>query len=241
MSGTSRTGRSGAHAAGEPQQDATYAWLKQWIATLPRNTGTFITEAEVSEAAKTGRTPAREALLRMEAEGFLEIRPRKGAFIPPISDAEIDDVMQARILVEEWAVRRISTATADMRNDVAHQLDLVLAEQRDLVDNPADFIERDRMFHRILVRAAGNAVLADFYELLRDRQMRMGLLALAARSDRQQTVLEEHVTITTAIRRGDPEGAGRAVVEHLEQTLEVLRLPAPLAWQPLAARSSPSE
>src|SRR5215216_999809 len=56
----------------EAAQDTVYRWLKQHIMTLPRHEGTFLTEAEVCQAAGTSRTPVREALLRLEADGFLK-------------------------------------------------------------------------------------------------------------------------------------------------------------------------
>jgi DNA-binding GntR family transcriptional regulator len=59
-------------AAGQGSaQDLTYRWLKRHIAQLPRHGGTFLTESEVARKAGTSRTPVREALLRLEAEGFL--------------------------------------------------------------------------------------------------------------------------------------------------------------------------
>src|SRR5215469_5776112 len=87
-------------------QDLVFAWLKKHIVSLPRTDGTFLTEAEVCRATGMSRTPVREALLRLEAEGFLQIVPKKGAFVPPISEADIEFVMQARELVEDWCVQR---------------------------------------------------------------------------------------------------------------------------------------
>src|ERR1043165_6519059 len=80
----------------EAAQDAVFRWLKQHIVTLPRGDGVFLTEAEVCRATGTSRTPVREALLRLESDGFLQIVPKKGAYVAPITEAEIDAVMQAR-------------------------------------------------------------------------------------------------------------------------------------------------
>ena len=82
-----------------------YRWLKQHVLTLPSREGTFLTEAEVCRETGTSRTPVREALLRLEADGLLQIVPKKGAYVPPITEAEIEAVMQARGLVEEAARR----------------------------------------------------------------------------------------------------------------------------------------
>src|SRR6185437_5579370 len=90
----------------EAAQDVVYRWLKQQVLSLPRYEGTFLTEAEVCRAIGTSRTPVREALLRLESDGLLQIVPKKGAYVPPITEAEVESVMQARVLVEDWCTRR---------------------------------------------------------------------------------------------------------------------------------------
>ncbi|MFJ7217675.1 GntR family transcriptional regulator [Amycolatopsis sp. NPDC098790] len=203
---------------GPSAQDVTYGWLKKHISELSRDGGVFLSESEVAKQAGTSRTPVREALLRLEAEGFLQIVPKKGAFIPPISDSEIEAVMQARALVEDWCIKRIVPADAAL----VAALESLVAEQEAVIDDPAAFIELDRAFHRLLVRQAGNPVLAEFYESLRERQIRMGIRAVASGENRARTVLEEHTAIVRALADGD---AGDALAAHLSSTLAVLRLP----------------
>lgn len=205
-------------------QDVTYRFLKQRIAELPRDGGTFLTESEVAEAAGTSRTPVREALLRLEAEGFLHIVPKKGAFVPPISDAEVRAAMEAREIVEHWCVRKVVPAEAEFLSELDH----LVAEQRELINDPVGFIECDRAFHRAIVRRAGNSVLAEFYESLRDRQVRMGLRAVVNDESRARTVLAEHTAIVAALRSGTTDEAGNALTNHLSSTMAALRLPEQL-------------
>src|SRR6516225_1746485 len=116
--------RSGVRKA-EAAQDVAFAWLKTHIVTLPRSEGIFLTEAEVCRATGLSRTPVREALLRLEAEGFLQIVPKKGAFVPPITEREVEAIMQARGLVEDFCLRR----AVQMADFLAPQLDRLLAQQ----------------------------------------------------------------------------------------------------------------
>jgi DNA-binding GntR family transcriptional regulator len=146
-------------------KDVTYGWLKRHISGLSRDGGVFLSESEVAQRAGTSRTPVREALVRLEAEGFLKIIPKKGAYVPPISDGEIEAVMQARGLVEDWCIRRIVPADPSL----VAELERLVAEQEVVIDDPAAFIDLDRAFHRRLVQQAGNSVLAEFYESLRER------------------------------------------------------------------------
>lgn len=208
-------------------QDLTYGWLKAHISELSRDGGVFLSESEVAAQAGTSRTPVREALLRLEAEGFLQIVPKKGAYIPPISDSEVEAVMQARALVEDWAVRRIVPVEATF----IAELEASIGEQETLIDDPAGFIECDRAFHRLMVRRAGNPVLAEFYESLRERQIRMGIRAVASGSNRARAVLDEHTAIVRALAEGD---ATAALDAHLASTLAVLHLPSPASIRGLS-------
>lgn len=208
--------------AGGSAQDVTYQWLKRHIGTLPRDSGSFLTESEVAVATGTSRTPVREALLRLETEGLLQIVPKKGAFVPPISDSDVRAVMQARALLEDWCARRVVPAQPDF---LARLEDLV-AEQRNLVGDSMAFIVCDRAFHRAIVEQAGNPVLAEFYESLRDRQIRMGVRAVASAANRADVVLTEHAAIVAALRSGDPEAAADAHTAHLRSTLAALGLSA---------------
>jgi DNA-binding GntR family transcriptional regulator len=220
MSSVRRTGRVSS------AQDVAYGWLKRHIAELPRHGGTFLTEAEVAEATGTSRTPVREALLRLDAEGFVQIMAKKGVFVPPISDAEVHAVMQARTLVEDWAVRRVTPA----RKELLAELDRLLADQERLIEDPVAFIDCDRVFHRAIVGQAGNPVLTEFYESLRERQVRMGLRAVANSENRAATVLAEHRAIVAAMRSGEPAEAAEALATHLSSTLAVLNLPDTADW-----------
>jgi DNA-binding GntR family transcriptional regulator len=205
----------------EAAQDAVFRWLKQHIVTLPRADGVFLTEAEVCRATGTSRTPVREALLRLEADGFLQIVPKKGAYVAPITEADVEAVMQARKLVEEWCARQASA----LGDTLARELDLLIDQQAELTDDPVAFVESDRLFHRAIVDAAGNPVLAGFYESLRDRQLRMGVHAVATSDQRSGDVLGEHRAIVAGIRMAKPEEAAAAMARHLATTLAALRTP----------------
>lgn len=226
MIGKQDTGTSVAGRRADAAQDIVYRWLKQHVLSLPSREGTFLTEAEVCRETGTSRTPVREALLRLEADGLLQIVPKKGAYVPPITEAEIEAVMQARGLVEEWCARQAS-GFGDM---LAAELDRLIARQVEVQHDPVAFIECDREFHRTIVRAAGNPVLAEFYESLRDRQLRMGVHAVMISGARADGVLAEHAAIVEGIRSREPERAAAAVVEHLARTLVALRLPVAAGW-----------
>lgn len=198
-------------------QTVAYEWLKDHISSLPRAEGVFLSESEVAAATNVSRTPVREALLRLETEGFVQIIPKRGIYVPAIGDDEVAAAMEARELLEDWCVRR-----AVSRADIADELHRLIDTQTGLTDDPVAFIEADRAFHRAIVRRAGNPVVAGFYESLRERQVRMGIAALAASPERTSVVLAEHRAIADAVHSGDPEAAAESVRAHLASTLSTL-------------------
>ena len=202
-----------------------FGWLKRHVVTLPRHEGTFLTEGEVCRATGASRTPVREALLRLEADGFLQIVPKKGAYVPPITESDVESIMQARGLVEDFCVR-----AAARLGGLAPELERHIAKQEKRRNNALAFIECDREFHRVIVRAAGNPVLADFYESLRDRQVRMGIHAIATSEQRTANVLAEHNAIVAGVRSGDADRAAAAMSDHLNRTLLALHSPILSSW-----------
>ncbi len=86
--------------------DRVYRHVKQGVLERRYEGGTLLTEGELGEAVGVSRTPVREALLRLETEGLLKLYPKKGALVLPVSVQEIADVIETRLLVEEFTVRK---------------------------------------------------------------------------------------------------------------------------------------
>lgn len=83
-----------------------YQHVKQGVLDRRYEGGTLLTEGELAAAVGVSRTPVREALLRLETEGLLKLYPKKGALVLQVSAQEITDVLETRLLVEEFTVRR---------------------------------------------------------------------------------------------------------------------------------------
>lgn len=200
-------------------RSATYTWLKTYIAGLPREEGVFLSETDVAVKAGTSRTPVREAFMRLESEGLLELIPRRGAYVPPVSDSEISTVMQAREMVEDWCIRQV---VANPSPELVTELHELIDQQEQSLEDPVAFIDLDRAFHTHLVWGAGNKSVARFYESLRDRQLRMGIYAVTADVGRSRSVVEEHRAIAHGITNVDPATAQERVSSHLRKTLDAM-------------------
>lgn len=201
--------------------DRVYRHVKQGVLDRRYEGGVLLTEGGVAEAVGVSRTPVREALLRLETEGLLKLYPKKGALVLPVSAQEIADVIETRLLVEEFTVRRAVPAPPGLLDRLA----ALFEEQRRHAagGDLAAVMAADRGFHAEIVRSAGNQILCRLYDQLRDRQLRMGVALLHAHPDRIERSLAEHAEILDALRAGDAETAAAAVRAHVGRVEALVR------------------
>ena len=201
--------------------DQAYVHTKQRILDGEYAQGRLIGEGEVSDAVGVSRTPVREAFLRLEAEGMLQLYPKRGALVVPISAADVEDVMETRQLLERFAVTRV----IELELELSARLEEVIAaqERHAAAGDAVAFVDADREFHRVFVAATGNAIVIRTHDSLRDQQNRMGLAAMSAGSDRMQRILDQHREIVDAVERRDADAAASLIDRHLEETLGLLR------------------
>ncbi|MFE3492033.1 GntR family transcriptional regulator [Streptomyces sp. NPDC059175] len=197
----------------QPAADRVYDHIKQAVLDRRYEGGTLLTEGELADAVGVSRTPVREALLKLEMEGLLKLYPKKGALVLAVSAQEIADVVETRLLVEEFAVRKAVPAPPRL----IARLEELLEEHRRRAESGdlADVAVTDRCFHAEIVRHAGNEILSRLYDQLRDRQLRMGVAVMHAHPDRIAKNVAEHAELLDVIRTGDPEAAAECVRRHL--------------------------
>jgi DNA-binding GntR family transcriptional regulator len=210
----------------ETRQSATdlaYAAVKHRVLYGEYPGGELITEGEVSAAVGVSRTPVREAFLRLQAEGLLRLYPKRGALVVPVSVRDLEDVMEARLLVETFAVDKL--LGPETMSSLDATLFAMISAQEGLLENAdlESFAGADRAFHEALVTAAGNEIVAGLYEGLRDRQLRLSLMHARNSPERLRLAVAEHRAIARALRDRDLTAAREAVRVHLSRTGEALR------------------
>jgi DNA-binding GntR family transcriptional regulator len=204
-----------------PAAERVYTHVKRAVLDRSYQGGTLLTEGDLAEAIGVSRTPVREGLLRLEAEGLIKLYPKKGALVLPVSAQEIADVVETRLLVEQHAVRKVVPAPAQLLARLEELLD-EHEEHRETGDLAAASAT-DRCFHATIVRAAGNEILSQLYDQLRDRQLRMGVAVMHAEPDRIAKNIEEHADILAALRAGDGERAAAVVRQHVSRVKAIVR------------------
>jgi DNA-binding GntR family transcriptional regulator len=201
--------------------DKAYAFAKERVLDGRFAGGDLISEGDVALQVGLSRTPVREAFLRLESEGLLRLYPKRGALVVPVSVTEVENVMETRLLVERFAIEKVIRLGIDL----GARLESAIEQQEALAapSREREFVEADREFHRVVVEAAGNDILLQLHDSLRDRQSRMGVAALARDHDRTTEIVEEHRALAAAIAARDLVEAGAIVDRHLRRTLSLLR------------------
>jgi DNA-binding GntR family transcriptional regulator len=207
--------------------DRVYRYAKAEILARRYPPHEVLTEGELADAVGVSRTPVREALLRLQADGLVRLLPKRGALILPVTAAEVADVHETRRLIESFAVRK---AIAGSGPELVGRLEISLNGMRDALhdrDAPS-YVEADRDFHESIVAAAGNEILATLYRSLRDRQLRMGVVNLldertgGVDTTRMRANIADHESILAAIRVRGIRAAEAAVGAHLDRAEQQL-------------------
>jgi DNA-binding GntR family transcriptional regulator len=168
----------------------------------------------IAEELDVSQTPIREAIRRLEAENFVEVRPHYGAFIAQISPQEVIEIYEVRALLESEIVRQVTPIIPDA---VIDELDRVLTHVQEDLD-PMDTSEHyasDTKIHNTITSYEPNRLLKEVLEGLGNR------ITLVRRTGQRLSgphILEsgqEHRQVIQAIRERDAEKAARLMKDHL--------------------------
>jgi DNA-binding GntR family transcriptional regulator len=196
--------------------DRLYHELKARAVSFELKPDQRLNEGELAEALGASRTPLREALNRLVAEGLVTYQPRRGFFCRPLQPKLIFDLYEARLTVEKEAVRlaceRAAAADVEALRDSLEGVRPGTAqfEVKDLVDF-------DESFHLGLARLSDNHELVRMLESI---HARIRFVRWIDMENRRQMTFGEHIGIIEAIRDRDPALALTRVVGHVERRAE---------------------
>ena len=204
--------------------DEVFTVLRDDIAALRLLPGDKLSEVDVAARLEVSRQPVREAFIRLDGLGLLQVRPQKATEVCRFSLESIRHARFVRCAIEIEIVREACAAGIDA---VAAALETNLGRQRRALDagRSERFHELDHAFHRLLCRAAGRAAAFDTLSSLRVEIDRLCLLSLGERAERE-LVHEDHVRIVEHARAGNARSATarmRAHLARLDSVIEAVR------------------
>jgi len=195
-----------------------YQVLKAEIIKGSLKPGTKLLEGKIAEQMGVSRTPVREALKELAAEGFAKMTPNQGIVINNISIEDLQEVLQISVVLEGLAAR---LAAKMIKEKEIKELEKILRKMEYYTKKGdiLDFSRRATEFHALVVNACGNNKLIQIRKNLYDQahRYRMGSLN---NPGRLKYSLEEHRKIVEALKRKDSEQADRLSQKHIENVLE---------------------
>jgi len=198
-----------------------YRQLKELIFDFTLYPGARVTENELAERFGVSRTPVREALQRLAAEGYVTIRPKQGCFIREIDIEEINQYYEVRIALE---LRGLELAGRAMPIRELKRLEAIWHPDRIPRRSPAveTMVARDEGFHLALAGGTGNAVLAGYLKDVNDH------IHIVRRLDFTDTgrigpTYREHHEVLRRLLEGDVEGAKGVLEDHIRRSAEVAK------------------
>jgi len=201
--------------------DAVYEALRQRIVDGELGPGQRLRSDALATALKVSRTPVREALRKLEAEGLIEPSPRGGLIVRELTEEDLTEVFYMREALEGLAARL--AAENATRSDVSELH--ILLEDMEAVARRGEFKTLRALtgeFHQLVARAAHNRRLAQTLKALQDqvRQVQWSTLFLGGRP---AAALKEHKSLISAIEASDGDRAENLARAHRRNTLALRR------------------
>jgi len=195
-----------------------YRVLKTEIIKGSLKPGTKLSEGKIAEQMEVSRTPIREALRELAAEGFVKISPNQGVVVSNASIEDVQEVLQIRGVLEGLAAR---LAAKIINKEEIKELDKYL-KQMEYYTNKDDvlaFSEMDAEFHELILGICENNRLIQIRKNLSDQAHRYRIRSLTI-PGRLKYSLKEHREIVETLKRKDAEQADRLSQKHIQNVLK---------------------
>ncbi|RRS04961.1 GntR family transcriptional regulator [Aquabacterium soli] len=210
---------SGLSSGAPSLADRAYGQIKQMIFDFVLLPGDRFSESDLVDRLQVSRTPLRQALQRLQREGFLLVFPKSGWQVAPLDFEVFDQLYDLRVLLETHAIAKLCEAEERPVLKGLADLWLVAEAERHPVQAMVDRMDED--FHSALVRATGNEEMARVHDDITERIRIIRRLDFT-KPARVQVTYDEHARIIRAISRRRTDEAQRLLRAHIEQSkLEV--------------------
>ncbi|MDG4862861.1 GntR family transcriptional regulator [Streptomyces sp. T-3] len=197
-----------------PLRERVYEALLELITTRALSPGQHLVESELAGHLGVSRQPVREALQRLNTEGWVDLRPAQGAFVHEPTEEEADQLLTVRTLLEAEAAR-LAAANAGS-SGIAALEELCEIGERAVADGERDLVvATNARFHAKVMELAGNVVLAELAGQV-DRRVRWYYTPVARQRGKQSWI--EHRDLIAAIAARDEERAKDVMRAHTEHT-----------------------
>lgn len=206
----------------KPLRDVVSETLREAIISGVLKPGERLMEIQLAEELGVSRTPVREAIRKLELEGFVIMMPRRGTYVSDVSIKDINEVYEIRTALDVLAA---GLAAERITSEELEQMERLLVEIAEYIeqDQLEKIVEADSKFHDILYQASRNERLKGIISNLREQFTRIRSKSMSY-PGRLKNTLGEHRRLVEALAQGDAEIAQQTAREHLENAEQALLL-----------------
>jgi DNA-binding GntR family transcriptional regulator len=204
--------------------DAAYQGMRRRILDNVWAPGYQSLEQEIALELGMSRTPVREALIRLSKEGLVEVIPRRGMRVLPVSPTDMREIYEILTALECLACERLASVrpSAEMLQPLVSATEAM--EEALKLGNLDAWAAADEMFHERLVRLSGNQKLTETVMSYWDRAHRARMFTLRLRPKPIHST-QEHMALVTALRQGDVARASEINRTHRQRaSAELLKI-----------------
>ena len=196
------------------QSQQVYNHLKRAINNCKYMPGQEISEKMLFEELPFGRTPIRETLLQLQKEGLVEIFPRRGMRIAPITNELVNDLYQTRKIIEPNVAMSFAALYPKQK---LFEYEHLLRYSGNMTDE--EFYSLDIKFHIFLVDTAQNKLLSSIFSDLMWHQYRLAMYAAMLRKNTREANDPEHLRIIHAILEENATEIRSAIIQHINSSM----------------------
>lgn len=220
----SKPSRSKATSRTREPQTALYEWvvtrMREKIYAYELSPGDWIDEQRLAEELGVSRTPLREGLKLLAAEGLVTVKPRRGCYVTKLTDEDVDQIFVLMARLEGWCASEAASRLDDASLCALERMHETL-EVHAAAHDAGKYHEHNVEFHAAIQRLSGNRWLANVVADLRI-VMRLARVQTLRYPGRFETSIEEHRALMAALRARDPKRAEATMRTHLLNQLDVL-------------------
>ena len=178
--------------------------------------GDAVNEADLADMIGVSRTPVREALRQLEAEGLVKVYPYKGCFVTKLTRQDIIDIMDLRTLLEVWCLKKAFKHITEEDLDFCEK-----AINEAIREHSVEmYIKSDRIFHNMFIDKSGNKRVKFMLETLNAPLQYIRANSLGNFKNWESTT-NEHLNLVSYIRCGNQQKSVSLLVSHLKNSTDI--------------------
>jgi len=199
------------------KQDIAYNQIKEKILSREYTESTSISINTLSRQMDMSISPIRDALKKLQEEGFVRIIPNQGIYVRELSATEVTEMYDLRLALEEFIVRKVLPF---LRKDDFDNLDAMIETQKQAFEkrDVTSFLASDNEFHNYCNKYFKNSMIIDALTRLEEKLSHVWLKSLQV-PGRMEASIREHEKVLYSLKNGKTEEAFLALEEHLQKGL----------------------